>query len=578
MYIRSIKKIYQILTNKEKLIVLIFFISSFIGIIIETISIGTIIPIVSIINESNFSSGVEFIDENIFFKFNNLNLNEKVFLIIKFLIILFSVRFIIQLIILKIRVNFIFTVTLGLQKRLMYKFMNLKWLDYSGQGTKLVRNIQSDTGMFKSSVLGPLMDFFSEIILFSVIICFLMIYNPTVTFTAISIFFIIIFTINLLSKKKLKKLSKIRTSILDNQVRTVYEIISNIKDITINFKKKFYYKKFDYFNTENLNISKNYTFITALPRPIIEFTIILLICLLIFTAYLLSYNNVEIIKILGLFVAAAYKLGPSASKILNATQSFRLGKVILENIHRELNDLSVKKKFFEEVKKIKFKNKIEFKNISFHYPKNKKKVILDRLNFTIKKSSKIAIIGLSGAGKSTFIDIVAGLIEPNKGNIFVDNLRKNLTEINWRKNINYISQSSSLFDDTIKNNITFEKKLNSKENQYLKKIIKICLLDKFIQSKKHNINSNLGELNSKQISGGEKQRLLIARALFAKPEILILDEATNALDPQTSNKLISNIKKYYKKTTIIFISHNYKHLNLCDSIYKLQNKKFKKTK
>ena len=99
MYIRSIKKIYQILTNKEKLIVLIFFISSFIGIIIETISIGTIIPIVSIINESNFSSGVEFIDENIFFKFNNLNLNEKVFLIIKFLIILFSIRFLIQLII-----------------------------------------------------------------------------------------------------------------------------------------------------------------------------------------------------------------------------------------------------------------------------------------------------------------------------------------------------------------------------------------------------------------------------------------------------------------------------------------------
>ena len=168
MYIRSVKKIYQILNNKEKLIVLIFFISSFVGIIIETISIGTIIPIVSIINENNFSTGIAFIDKNIFFKFNNLNLNEKVFLIIKFLIILFSIRFIIQLLILKIRVNFIFTVTLGLQKRLMYKFMNLKWLDYSGQGTKLVRNIQSDTGMFKSSVLGPIIDFFSEIILFSV--------------------------------------------------------------------------------------------------------------------------------------------------------------------------------------------------------------------------------------------------------------------------------------------------------------------------------------------------------------------------------------------------------------------------
>ena len=182
MYIRSVKKIYQILNNKEKFIVLIFFISSFFAIIIETISIGTIIPIVSIINEGNFSTGIEFLDKNIFLKFNNLEINEKIFLIVKLLIILFSIRFLIQLIILKIRVNFIFTVTLGLQKRLMYKYMNLKWLDYSGQGTKLVRNIQSDTGMFKSSVLGPLMDLFSEIFLFSIIICFLIIYNPIVTF------------------------------------------------------------------------------------------------------------------------------------------------------------------------------------------------------------------------------------------------------------------------------------------------------------------------------------------------------------------------------------------------------------
>ena len=146
------------------------------------------------------------------------------------------------------------------------------------------------------------------------------------------------------------------------------------------------------------------------------------------------------------------------------------------------------------------------------------------------------------------------------------------------KNINYISQSSSIFDDTIKNNITFEKKLSNQENKYLKKIIKISLLEKFIDSKAEKINTNLGEISTKQISGGEKQRLLIARALFSKPEILILDEAINALDPETSNKLISNIRKFCKKTTIIFISHNYKHLTLCDRVYKLENKKLRKIK
>ena len=143
------------------------------------------------------------------------------------------------------------------------------------------------------------------------------------------------------------------------------------------------------------------------------------------------------------------------------------------------------------------------------------------------------------------------------------------------KNINYISQSSSIFDDTIKNNITFEKKLSNQENKYLKKVIKISLLEKFIDSKAEKINTNLGEISTKQISGGEKQRLLII-ALFSKPEILILDEAINALDPETSNKLISNIRKFCKKTTIIFISHNYKHLTLYDRVYKLENKKLRK--
>lgn len=579
MYFKSIKKIYQILNVKEKLIVSIFFISTFFSIIIETISIGTIIPIVSIINESNFTTGIQFLDERIFLKFNSLDLKNKIYLIVKLLLILFSIRFFIQILILKIRVNFIFTVTAGLQKRLMYKFMHLKWLDYSGHGTKLIRNIQSDTGLFKSTVLGPIMDLISEILLFSLIISFLIIYNPNVTFAALFLFSIVIFLINLFSKHRLKKLSNKRTSILDNQVKIIYEIINNIKDITINFKKKFYYNKFITFNEKNLNISKEYTLLTAIPRPIIEFSMIILLCLLILFAYYFSYNNIEILKILGLFVAATYKLGPSASKILIATQSFRLGKIILGNIHNELKDFDLEKKsLFKNIIKKKFLRKIEFKNVSFFYPKNKKKLILDKINLSIKKYSKIGIIGLSGEGKSTLVDMIAGLIEPNQGKIYIDGKDKNLSEVDWRKNVNYVSQSTSLFDDSIKNNIIFEKKLSFKGKAKLKKIIKICLLEKFIESKPEKLETNLGELNSKQISGGEKQRLLIARALFSNPEILILDESINALDPETSSKIINNLKKLCKKLTIIFISHNYKHLTLCENIYKLQGRKLKKIK
>ena len=188
------------------------------------------------------------------------------------------------------------------------------------------------------------------------------------------------------------------------------------------------------------------------------------------------------------------------------------------------------------------------------------------LNLQIKKGDCIGIIGDSGSGKSTFIDILSGLIEPEENSILIDKTDLKLFIDDWKKNIGYVSQHLFLIDDTIKNNIAFGKK--EIDLSLLNKAVKSSMLEDFVSNLPNNLNTSVGELG-KKISGGQRQRIGIARALYKDPEILVFDEATNALDPNTEKNIMSTIYNLKNKKTIIIISHKFNILNKCDKIFQI---------
>ncbi|MDC0216477.1 ABC transporter ATP-binding protein/permease, partial [Candidatus Pelagibacter sp.] len=268
---------------------------------------------------------------------------------------------------------------------------------------------------------------------------------------------------------------------------------------------------------------------------------------------------------------AAFRLMPSMNRIILASQNLRYGHAATQRIYEELEilknsvDVNIKNEIINE----KF-HTLKLKNISFSY--NEKTHIFNNIDFEIKKGDFIGIIGETGSGKSTLIDLLTGLINPSSGKIICnDKYEITNCSVSWQSKIGYAPQMFNLLDDTIENNISFDN--SSKKNEkVLQDSIKISVLEEFIEKNPNKLKSIVGERGI-QISGGQRQRIIIARALYRKPEILILDEATNALDSSTEQKIITNLcEKKAADLTIIMVTHRESSLKKCNKILRVKNK------
>ena len=264
---------------------------------------------------------------------------------------------------------------------------------------------------------------------------------------------------------------------------------------------------------------------------------------------------------------------PASGGILAILQNLKFSKVSTLAIGKNLIDYKLEdKKNKYKINEFKFEKEIVFKNVTFKH-ENKSENILENVELKISKGETIGIIGESGSGKSTLIDILLGLNFSSSGSVLVDDLNINENIVGWRKNIGYVSQNLFLVDDSIEKNITFLFNDEPYSQEKLNKIIKNVQLDKFIEKLPKGIKTEVGE-RGLRISGGEKQRIVIARILFNNPEILIFDESTNALDIETEKKIIDLIHELKsEKKTIIFVSHRKSTLEKCDSIYLLKDRK-----
>ena len=261
---------------------------------------------------------------------------------------------------------------------------------------------------------------------------------------------------------------------------------------------------------------------------------------------------------------------PSVVKILRSFQSIDWGANSADVLYNLIKSSNYKKSIghSKNIKKMSFENKIEIKDLSFSF---EKKDIIKNFNQEIIKNEIIGIVGKSGSGKTTLINILMGFLYPSKGKILVDN-KDILEDLNgWRKNIFLVQQENIILDDTIKNNITFNLEENEIDQEKYMMAIKNSNLENYINQLPDKDNTITGE-NGIQISGGQKQRLSIARALYYDPEILILDEFTSALDSITEKEILETLKRLKKRKTIIIITHRSETLKICDKVINLDFK------
>lgn len=382
---------------------------------------------------------------------------------------------------------------------------------------------------------------------------------------------IIFFYLNrmkLYANERLTNFNKLQKKILEG--------LNGFRDIKINNKENFFLLRFN----KNVSLVSKSLYkianVMSTPRYLIEFMAILILLVVMLINLNTFDQNSNNIVFLGLFAGAALRLLPSINRFVVYLNNLKYAVPILDQIIQDIKDNTP-----EEIEKnsqnIFLDNKkIKFQNVFFDYNENnnKENFILQNVNFEINSKEFIGIFGNTGSGKSTLIDILSGLLKPSSGTIFSDNTDINHAVHSWRNNIAYVSQFTYLLNDTIEKNIAFGHNEENIDVNRLKKSMKDSVIYDFVNNLPQKEKTIIGE-NGKTLSGGQIQRMGIARAFYKNSSILIFDESTNSLDLDTEKEFMSILKEIKRSKTIIFITHKLELLDNCDKIFKIESNKLK---
>jgi len=563
----SIKKIYYLLSTKEKYLFCLILILSILNMFLDIFSIGILIPfIASLTGELRF--------DNDFFNLILSTLKYDIFKQTSSIVLIIILIFVVK--------NFILLVHKWFENKLVYEFlrknsknllnfyMNKDYLFHiKNNSSELIKNIQNESNLVSFNILKPIISILTLLISVVTILIFLIGINAQITL-ATSFFLLSIGTIfSSFTKKTLKKLGDNRNLHSGLSLKSLQQIFLSIREIIISNKKFFFLKNYDYHNFKSLESSQKSNFINSIPKSIIEISVILLIGIIIIFLETSKVSFSEIILTLTIFVLAASRLLPGISNIVSNISTLIYNVNALNIFDNNFFKFLKKNKYEsneEKVNKIYFK-KIQFKNVSFKYPGRKKKII-SNLNLSLKYNDKVGIIGDSGSGKSTLINILVGLLKPSEGEILIDGLKIKSLDKKWYNSISYVPQNTFTLDENLNDNISLGDK--NVELKYLNKIVGILNLD-HIKKQYSNLNT-IGERGSR-ISGGQNQRIGLARALYKKTKILILDESLNSIDVDSRDKILESIFEIYKKKLVILVSHQFDALKKFNVILDVRNSK-----
>lgn len=529
---------------------------------LETIGLGSIPIFISLIADPELlANKLDFIDLN-----NFLNSYNKVTISIyasTFLTFIFFTKNLIILFTTYIQLKFTKSVTVFLGSTLFRNYINLDYEALSKKNSsELTRNLVSEVtqaNAFFNSVLKILRDSFLFIFIFT----FLLVFDP---YISLIVFFVIgssVCIIVLLTKNPIKKLSLISLKMRSKWFQAISEGLKSAKYVKVTFKHNTIFAELEKNLTQVENYRLKAKFLTNVPKLLIEIVGISTLLTISLGFYYLNLDPALLLASLAVTGIALVRLLPTFNTLANEIANLSSQAPSVELINRDLST-SISSEYLKKKNSsvLVFKDKIIFDNVSYKYPDSKDN-ILQGINFSINKGEHIGVMGDSGSGKTTLVDLLLGLIPPTNGSILIDG--KNIQTA--RVNFSYALQESFVFDSSIKDNIIFGAEFNeSKFNAISEKV----QLSNFINEINHDINSRLGESGA-MISGGQKQRIGLARALYSDPDILIIDEGTNALDMATENKVITGIHELMANKTLIFISHNKEALSKCSKILMVKN-------
>lgn len=438
----------------------------------------------------------------------------------------------------------------------------------NANSSSLFRNLTTEVDQVASGAFLPLISIAVEGTAVVGITGLLMFLQPVATVAMILFFLVSSIGYLRVIDPAMGRFGQQRPLIAGQRLRVIAETLGGFKQVKVLGREEYFWDRFSKVSQLNARLAARSDTLLRVPAHLVEVFGVLGLLVVVFALIAQGRDSVSVIASLGLFVGAAFRLVPSLNRILIAAQTIQMTKPAINLVY---HDIRMKNLAGAPRTQTRLSENLEFRAVSFAY-QDSLPVVLQDISLTVQRGESIGIVGESGAGKTTLVDLILGLLVPTSGQVVIDGIEVNPVTTSWTADVGYVSQEIFLTDDTIRSNVAFGIPPEQISERQIVKSLQTAQLWDFVKNLPEGLDTTVGE-RGVRISGGQRQRIGIARALYHEPSLLVLDEATSALDLETEKEFIETLEVVHKKVTMIVISHRMSTLKFCDRILRIEGGK-----
>ncbi|MGN0167145.1 MAG: ABC transporter ATP-binding protein [Acetatifactor sp.] len=570
-----LRKLNVLLDGKQKRTMGGLMVLMIIGAILQTAGVGMLVQVVTVVidpqavEKSGLIRGVYD-----FFGFSDYS--SFSIMVMAMLVVVFVVKNAFLFLQQKLTFAFVYTNQFRTSERMMRNYLRRGYEFYLNADTSVVqRSITSDVNNMYALILA-LLQLMSDGIVSLFVVCYCLSQSGGMTILLAVVMVLLMLLLKNVLKPIMYKAGKDNQDYYSGLFKWISQTVQGIKEVKVAGKEQYFVDEYRKCGKGYVNAVQKYSLYNNIPKLLIEVA-----CVAVMMGYMIfqtasGKSTGDMLETLSTVAAAAFVLLPCVNRINNQMNSisyfepFFMG--VSDNLQDEITGEKVDMSFAtDEEEKLPVKRAIELKNITYAYP-NTEKLIFDHADMTIPIGASVGIVGTSGAGKSTVVDILLGLLEVKEGVVYADGVDVKQNYRRWLKNIGYIPQMIFMLDDTIRSNVAFGVPKEKIDEDRLWEVLREAQLDEFVRTLPEGLDTGIGERGIR-LSGGQRQRIGIARALYHDPEVLVLDEATSALDNDTEKAIMDSINRLHGKKTLIIIAHRLQTIEKCDMVYRVENGK-----
>ena len=582
--IRIVKKFSSIMTHEQKIRVVILGVLMFIGAVLEMLGVSLVFPLMTAVMDKDFMDKPYMQLACEIFQIRTDR--GAMMLILGALIFVYIIKNAFLFLEYYLQYRFVCNNRFLVQRQLLEVYLFRPYEFYLNATTGEITRIINTDVVNAFNLLTTVLTFFTEIIVSGALIIIIFVIDPVMAALIGAVLGLIMLLIFKAVKPVLRRASQRYMKNVSLSNKWLLQSLNGIKDIKVSHKEDYFIEEYAVYGKKAIDAEKVNSVVTMLPRLLIEAVSISAVLAVILVLLAMGQEIDELVPQLAAFAFAAVRLLPSTTRISGAVNQAAFQEPMLDNLiknlhaakeygrQRQIEQGEEEKKRREAAKSgrhLTYEKQFELSHIHFTYPGAEKKV-LDDACMVIPAGASVGIVGVSGSGKTTAVDILLGLLKPQGGSVLTDGMDIRSDYDGWLSHLSYIPQTIYMLDDTIRANIAFGQQKNQIDDEKIRKAVQEAQLQEFADSLPQGLDTRVGE-RGVRLSGGQRQRIGIARALYTDPELVIFDEATSALDNETEAAIMESVNRLHGRKTLVIIAHRLTTIAECDYIFRVEDGK-----